>query len=196
MLRLPDQIFQQSNVLQRIFSRFGLVLPNILLYCTIQWYSMEAEGGRIRCPGKSAASVNGEPMSGKVTLVYPSHLIKPEDFLTFIELDGFSNDWKSLGLGDEDLSALQWCLMCGPDRTPVIKGTGGLRKVRFAPHRWGTGKSGAARICYVYFPMFSAIVLITAYSKGEQENISAAHRAAYKRLIERAERLLESRTYR
>jgi len=35
---------------------------------------------------------------GKTTLVYPKHLLFPEDLLTFIELEGFMVDWENLGL--------------------------------------------------------------------------------------------------
>jgi hypothetical protein len=65
---------------------------------------------------------NGErPRNGKATLVYPMHWFKPEDLLTFIELEGFSADWKRLGLDDADLSALQIGIMSGPDKVAVIK---------------------------------------------------------------------------
>jgi len=86
--------------------------------------------------------------------------------------------------------------MCAPDKPSVVKGTGGLRKIRFAPAPWATGKSGAARVCYVYFEEFSIVLLIAAYSKKEKENISAAHKSAYKQLIGRAHHLLQTRTYR
>jgi hypothetical protein len=126
----------------------------------------------------------------------PERLLSSEDLLTFIELDGFSDDWRRLGLEDTDLAALQIAIMCAPDKPPVIKGTGGLRKIRFAPKSWGTGKSGGARVCYAYFQQFSTVLLVVAYSKNEQDNISPQHRKAYRSLIERVEKLLETRTYR
>ena len=109
--------------------------------------------------------------------------LKPEDILTFIEMHGFHDDLKRLGLTDDDLLALQLGIMAMPDGGAVIPGCGGLRKVRFAPKRWKTGKSGAARFCYVYFSEWGAVLLVAAYSKDEQDDIHPADRKAYRREI-------------
>ena len=82
--------------------------------------------------------------------------INPEDVLTFIELDGFAGDQERLGLDDVDYRALQIMLMVNPE-APLMRGGGGLRKLRFAPLRWNTGKSGAARVCYSYYPQWSVV---------------------------------------
>jgi hypothetical protein len=110
--------------------------------------------------------------------------LKPEDILTFVELRGFQDDLRRLELTDADLHELQVRIMVQPDAAPVVQGTGGLRKLRFAPSRWNIGKSGAARVCYVYFEQWDLVLLVTLYSKDEQDDIPAAHRAAYRRLIE------------
>jgi len=94
-----------------------------------------------------------QPSAAEFTLLYPNHELTPEDLLHFVELDEFRDDWEQLGLDVEgDLWALQILIMRNPGGTPVIPETGGLRKMRFAPGRWNTGKSGAVRVCYVYFP--------------------------------------------
>ena len=78
-----------------------------------------------------------------VTLIYRAHTCKPEDFLHFVEYPAFSSDWDELGLDvEEDLLALQLMIMANPSGAPVIAGTGGLRKLRFASRRWNCGKSG------------------------------------------------------
>lgn len=41
-----------------------------------------------------------------------------------------------------DLQALERILIANPDAGDVIPGTGGLRKLRFAPPSWHTGKRG------------------------------------------------------
>jgi hypothetical protein len=87
-----------------------------------------------------------------VRLEYHHPELKPTDLLHFIELDEFSDDWNSLRLDDDDLLALQVLIMLGPERAAVIEGTGGLRKLRFSPLRWNTGKSGALRVCFAWFP--------------------------------------------
>jgi hypothetical protein len=66
----------------------------------------------------------------------PSHqdAFRPEDLLDFIELPVFSRRWAKLGLDDEgDLSALQLSIMAAPHKAKVIKGTAGIRKMRFSP---------------------------------------------------------------
>jgi hypothetical protein len=125
-----------------------------------------------------------------VTLTYPRHL-NPEDWLRFIELDIFTQDWRELGLTDEDLLALQIAIMAGPQLHPVISGTGGLRKIRFAPAAWRRGKRGAARVCFAYFPGFSIVLLVAAFDKNEKEDITQEERRTIKRLLREFERLLD-----
>ncbi len=120
----------------------------------------------------------------RVTLTYPKHAFSPEDLLHFVELTEFTQAWDSLGLDDEDdLLALQLMIMTAPKKAPVIKGTGGLRKLRFAPAKWNTGVSGAARVCYVYFEEFGIVLLVIAYSKGEADDLSDAGKRAIRKLI-------------
>jgi hypothetical protein len=61
------------------------------------------------------------------------HRIRPEDVVIFVELDGFTNDWQDRRLSDDDLHALQLAIMEKPKGAPVLPGTGGLRKIRYAP---------------------------------------------------------------
>src|SRR5271166_3449970 len=65
-----------------------------------------------------------------------------------------------------------------PECGDVIRGTGGFRKVRVA--RKGMGKSGGARVVYIWrnekFPVF----LIAVFPKNEKENLSMAERNALK----------------
>ena len=88
---------------------------------------------------------------------------------TFIQTREFSRNWDKLGFKDEDLRKLELELLENSDLHPVIKGTGGLRKIRipFA----NEGKSGSARVCYVDFVVQEVIYLITVYSKNEKENL-------------------------
>ena len=48
---------------------------------------------------------------------------------TFIQTREFSRNWDKLGFKDEDLRKLELELLENSDLHPVIKGTGGLRKV-------------------------------------------------------------------
>lgn len=68
----------------------------------------------------------------KRTLLYPGHYEAPVDLLNFIEAHGFAEDWERLGFDDQDRQALELLIMIRPTSSPVIKGTGGLRKMRFS----------------------------------------------------------------
>lgn len=77
-----------------------------------------------------------------------------------------------------------------PDR--VVAGTGGLRKMRFAPPSRRTGKSGAFRVIYGYFPQFAHVYLILIYGKNEQDNLTADEKSACRGLIAEIIALLKS----
>ncbi len=112
--------------------------------------------------------------------------------MTFIEAQGFSDDWRDLGLGDDELQALQIAIMIGPKKAPVIPGTGGLRKLRFAPTRWKRGKRGTARVLYVLFPEFGIVLLVAAYDKSERDDMPLAYRRAYRKYIEQQRKVFSS----
>ncbi len=126
----------------------------------------------------------------KITLKYPDHLLNPDHLLTFIEADGFSDDWKQLGLSDEDLWVAQAIIGAHPTGSPVISGTGGLRKVRFAP----SSKSGHRewfRICYAYFPDAGVVLLVVAYAKSELDDIPAEYKKHFRNMIERQKAIFD-----
>ncbi|MBO5238440.1 MAG: type II toxin-antitoxin system RelE/ParE family toxin [Lachnospiraceae bacterium] len=104
---------------------------------------------------------------------------------TFIQTKEFSKNWDGLGYDDEDLRKLELELLKNSSAYPVIRGTGGLRKMRFALDN--EGKSGGVRICYVDFVVAETIYLITVYPKSEKDNLSQAERNEIKKLIKRLE---------
>lgn len=114
--------------------------------------------------------------------------IQPEDWKRFIEFPRFTAKWKTFDLDDEALRALELMLVACPKMGPVIRGTGGLRKVRFA--REGKGKSSGFRIGYCYFEEFGIICLVTIYAKNEQANISVATKKVIKQYLEEIEKYL------
>ena len=130
------------------------------------------------------------------TLRYPEHPLSPEDFLHFVELDEFRDDWEHLELDVErDLWDLQILIMADPGGAPVIPGTGGLRKLRFAPGRWQVGKRGAVRVCYVYFPAHWTVLLVAAYGKGEKDDLTDDERKGIKMYIGQVESWLAKHNY-
>lgn len=108
---------------------------------------------------------------------------------TFIQTEEFTKNWSRLGLTEEDLRTLENELLNNPKAGKVIRGTGNLRKYRFAfPNR---GKSGSTRVCYVDFVIQETIYLITVYSKKEKDNLSKAERNDIKKLINILEKSLK-----
>jgi hypothetical protein len=98
-------------------------------------------------------------------------LLQPADLLHFVELRAFTEAWDAvLGLNDDDLTALQVLIMFGPKDAPVVAGTGGLRKLRYAPSGWSHGKRGGVRVCYVHYEALGVVLLVTAYAKGRKED--------------------------
>ena len=100
---------------------------------------------------------------------------------SFVMTQEFDKNWKSMGLTDDALKALQEELLLNPAKGDLMQGTGGLRKLRIAFE--GKGKSGSGRVCYVDFVVFEKIYLITAYPKNEKENLSKAERNAIAKMI-------------
>ena len=93
-------------------------------------------------------------------------------------------------LNDDDLRALESAIAQAPASAPVMRGTGGLRKIRLAPHGKSGGKSGGARACYAYFAEFGLVYLCAVFPKNVKANLSAAERAAYRRVLESFHRYL------
>ncbi len=81
--------------------------------------------------------------------------------------------------------------MRDPAGAPVMKGTGGLRKIRYAPSSRGKGKSGSMRVGFAQFPQFGRIYLVTLFLKKDAENLSAADRKAIKAALEGLEEALK-----
>jgi len=103
--------------------------------------------------------------------------------LTFIHLDGFTRQWRRYRLFDEDLQALESHLVVEPEAGAAMSGTGGLRKVRFAPPSQRRGKSGAYRVCYAYFRFGQTVLLAAVFAKSDKANLSAGEKAEYKKII-------------
>jgi hypothetical protein len=119
--------------------------------------------------------------------------VKPEDLLNFVELDAFTSHWSRLGMTDADLAALQILIMANPTGPPVIRGTGGVRKMRFAPMAATRGKSGGLRVCYVYFKKYGLVLLATVYAKNEESDLTAAQKRTMTKMVDEIEEYLKER---
>jgi hypothetical protein len=91
--------------------------------------------------------------------------------LAFVETTAFTRRVIAQGL-DEDLRELQEELLRNPEKGALDPGTGGLRKVRMRLRSMGKGKSGGARVHYLYLPADRIVYLIFLYSKDEQATLT------------------------
>ena len=83
---------------------------------------------------------------------------------------------------DFELNALQWALVANPESGDLIRGSGGLRKLRWAES--GRGKRGGLRVIYYWHVPGSVILLLLAYPKNEQENLTPDQLKVLKSIIQ------------
>ena len=74
-------------------------------------------------------------------------------------------------LTDDEYLRLQVALAENPERGPVIVGSGGVRKLRWAAP--GRGKRGGFRVIYYLRSHAGTIWMLTMYPKNVADNISA-----------------------
>lgn len=86
-------------------------------------------------------------------------------------------------MSDDDYRLLQEALITRPDAGDVIKGSGGLRKVRWKLE--GKGKSGGIRVIYYWVTAEDQIRMVYAYRKSRQENLTPEQLAMLKQIVER-----------
>lgn len=63
----------------------------------------------------------------------------------------------------------------------IIRGTGGLRKVRIG--RSGSGKRGGARVIYYFHDVNIPIFLVALYAKNEKGDLTAAEKKEFAVLV-------------
>jgi hypothetical protein len=68
---------------------------------------------------------------------------------------------------------------------PIISGTGGLRKLRFADDRRGKSKRGGLRVIYYWWDAGSEFWLFTIYDKDEMSDLTKAQRETLKQMIKK-----------
>lgn len=74
-------------------------------------------------------------------------------------------------LSDDQYADLQRTLIADPEAGDVIRGTGGVRKLRWGIA--GRGKRGGVRIIYYLRAQQGQIWMLTLYAKNEEQTIPA-----------------------
>ncbi|MGL5027872.1 MAG: type II toxin-antitoxin system RelE/ParE family toxin [Shewanella oncorhynchi] len=100
--------------------------------------------------------------------------------IEFVETSIFTRQIKELATDDE-LKDLQAELIAQPDKGDMIKGTGGLRKVRMAVGN--KGKCGSIRVLYV-LALADKIYLVLAYPKAVKDSLTAEEKAKLKLIVQ------------
>ncbi|NOT68676.1 MAG: type II toxin-antitoxin system RelE/ParE family toxin [Methylophilaceae bacterium] len=89
--------------------------------------------------------------------------------MEFIETPTFTRMVMAL-LADDEYRGLQNVLMEDPERGDLVKGGGGIRKMRHAAQ--GRGKSGGVRVIYYWIKDNHQIYLLVVYPKSKKDNLT------------------------
>jgi hypothetical protein len=100
--------------------------------------------------------------------------------MEFIETPIFTRSVLEL-LSDDDYRKLQNVLLINPDAGDLIKGGGGIRKLRFALP--GRGKSGGVRAIYYWLKDDGQMYMLLIYPKSKKDNLTDQETAILRELV-------------
>jgi hypothetical protein len=104
-----------------------------------------------------------------------------ERLVSVVETEFYIRQAEQLLTEDEQASVSEM-LARDPNCGVVLRGGGGIRKVRIALQ--GRGKSGGARVIYFFKNETMPVFLLAVFSKNTKENLSAAELNALRRFID------------
>ena len=84
-------------------------------------------------------------------------------------------------LSDDSRREMEAVIVADPAAAPVMPGTGGIRKLRWAGS--GRGKRGGIRTIYFHHAGPEAIYMLTAYAKAARDDLSPSDKKALARLV-------------
>lgn len=102
-------------------------------------------------------------------------------FMNLVRTRRYLKDLKRIGVSDSEQSDLERTVATNPEAGSVIPGLGGMRKIRFATK--GKGKRGGGRAVYYVMVSQETVLMLTAYAKNEQEDLSSEQRKAILALL-------------
>lgn len=100
--------------------------------------------------------------------------------MRFIETPIFTED-VSNELSSDEYRQMQLALMLRPEQGAVIRGSGGLRKIRW--RRAGMGKRAGLRVIYFWDTKSETFYMLTMYRKSKQEELSPGQLRILRRLV-------------
>lgn len=113
-------------------------------------------------------------------MYYISPAYASGEFLEFVYLPLFERTRAGV-LDDAEVKALEDELLANPRAGQVMVNTGGVRKVRAAQQ--GRGKSGSARVAYLYVPEQATVYFILAFPKNVQGNLTADQKKQVRAIV-------------
>jgi hypothetical protein len=102
------------------------------------------------------------------------------EFLEFVSLPLFERTRKGV-LSDEEVKAVEDELLANPRAGVVMTNTSGVRKIRAAQEQ--RGKSGSARVAYLYVEEQATVYFILAFPKNVQGNLTAEQKKQVRALV-------------
>lgn len=100
--------------------------------------------------------------------------------MEFIETPTFSRLLAAL-LTDDEYAGLQNVLVINPERGDIIKGGGGIRKLRYA--LLGRGKSGGVRVIYYWLKNDQQIYMLLIYPKSKKDDLTDQETALLREFV-------------
>ena len=100
----------------------------------------------------------------------------------FVELPSFEQ-YREDYLNDDKFRELQKILTDNPKAGPRMKGTGGLRKVRYSDPKRNKGKRGGVRVIYYYLKTKNEFLLFTLYGKIEATDLTEKEKTIFKKAL-------------
>ncbi len=111
------------------------------------------------------------------------------EWLTFVETPTFTRLLADLAT-DDDYADFQRELARNPEQGDLLAGCGGVRKVRMAAR--GKGKSGGARVIYLFLRHRDRIYLLYLFTKGDAANLSPDGKKKMRELAQAIRRELQN----
>jgi len=101
--------------------------------------------------------------------------------MLIVETSIFTRQAKAL-LSDEEYRELQNELILRPEAGDIIRGSGGLRKIRYRIA--GRGKRGGIRAIYYWIPSQEKLLMLFVYPKNVQDDLTPEQLKILKSLVE------------
>lgn len=140
-------------------------------------------------PSTSAADQQGDEFSTVVPFRgrpldyrrgYPSLTYNRVEMAAVVRTATFSRRAKRL-LPEVEIARLESTIGDRPEDHPVIAGTGGIRKARWA--RPGIGKRGGVRAVYYYRTSTGIVYMLDIYAKNEKADLTPADKRALREMV-------------